>query len=267
MNRLVTASALLLAACTGSGRTEILIEVGSDLFVPDELDRVSISATGPDGRVQSASAALGPGEIPLPRVLGMVHTTGALGPYAVSIRGERDGSVVVQRDAQLTFQAGRTLLYRVDLLRECIDVTCESGQTCALGGCRSIEVAANELTTWNGQPFPQDAAAFDACVPDERCNDVDDDCDGNVDEGFDFTSDELNCGGCAIRCAQPHTSASCVAGQCAIQSCEAPWADCDGMGSNGCETDTSTSLDHCGSCTNACRPPDRACCSSVCGRC
>ncbi len=263
----IAIGALLLAACSGGGRTEILIEVASDLLVPEEIDGVSIGATGPDGRVQSASADLGPGQIPLPRVLAMVHQSGALGPYAVSIRGERQGAVVVERQANLTFQPGRTLVYHVDLVRACVGTTCPTDQTCAVGGCRSVDVAPNELTTWDGQRFPQDAAAFDACVPDERCNAIDDDCDGNVDEGFDFETDEQNCGGCGIQCAQPHTTASCVAGQCAIQSCEAPWADCDSNGTNGCETDTSSSSDHCGSCTTVCRPPDPNCCSGVCGRC
>lgn len=255
----------LLAACSGGGRTEILVEVHSDLLVPEELDRVAITARAPDDRVQPATAELGPGQVPLPRVLGMVHTDGPLGPYHLTVRGERRGATVVTREASVTFVQGRTLVLRVDLLRQCIDATCEAGQTCAVGGCRSIEVGPGELTEWDGRPPPRDAAAFDACVP-ERCNGVDDDCDGETDEGFDLTSDGANCGACGVSCARPNTTASCVDSECVIDACEAPYDDCDGDPGTGCETDTSSSFQHCGACGAPCSPPDRVCNAGVCAR-
>ncbi|TDP76637.1 hypothetical protein [Bradymonas sediminis] len=41
----------------------------------------------------------------------------------------------------------------------------------------------------------------------------------------------------------------------AYESCSANTADCDGNPSNGCETDTGSSLDHCGGCNIACEFP------------
>ncbi len=258
--------ALVLAACNGGSRTQLLVEVHSDLFAPEEVDRVVVEAEAPDGRVQSATAELGPGQLPFPRVLGMVHASGPLGPYLLRVRGEEDGAVVVEREASVSFVEGQTRVLRVDLVRDCIGTECPDGQTCAVGGCRSIEVSPGELAPWDGLPPPTDAAAVDACVS-ERCNGVDDDCDARTDEGFDLTSDDANCGACGVRCDQPHTTASCVSSECVIGACEEPWRDCDGRADNGCEADTSTSTSHCGVCGTSCRPPDPDCCEGTCGRC
>jgi hypothetical protein len=258
-------ASLALLGCTRS-RTQVLVEVHSDLLAPEQIDRIEISARSPENRVQSAFAVLGPGELPLPRVLTMDHTSGALGPYALTVRGEQNDTLVVAREASFTFQPGRTLVMRVDLVRACIGVTCAAGQTCAVGGCRSVEVAPGELSPWNGVPPPVDAAGVDACTT-ERCNGVDDDCDTRTDEGFDLDTDPRHCGACGMSCEQPNTTATCTAGECVVQRCQAPWADCDGNGRNGCETDTSSTPSHCGMCDFACTGPTRDCCDSVCGRC
>ena len=45
----------------------------------------------------------------------------------------------------------------------------------------------------------------------EVCNDADDDCDGELDEGFNLETDAQNCGACAVACAG---SEQCVGGVC-----------------------------------------------------
>ena len=53
------------------------------------------------------------------------------------------------------------------------------------------------------------------CFPrTEICNNVDDDCNGIVDEGFDFATDVLHCGGCGIKCNTQRGDVCCV-GVCA----------------------------------------------------
>ena len=78
----------------------------------------------------------------------------------------------------------------------------------------------------------------------EACGDsVDNDCDGQTDEGFDFTSDPANCGACGYSCAA-HTPFGATATGCAASTCQyvcqANYHDLDsdlGLGDtgNGCE--------------------------------
>jgi hypothetical protein len=116
----------------------------------------------------------------------------------------------------------------------------------------------------------------------ELCNDHDDDCDGNVDEGFDTNTDELHCGGCGRVCAPPNAFAECTGGSCVMGDCAAGYFNLDGNQDNGCEYrctptsdremrcdrrdedcdgnvdedfDLTTDANNCGSCGRNCRVP------------
>ncbi len=97
----------------------------------------------------------------------------------------------------------------------------------------------------------------DACVAasTETCNNADDDCDGRVDEDFDFTSDLLNCGSCGTACSTDGTPALCMDGTCHV-SCYLGRADCDTNPLNGCEADLSSPAT-CGTCMTECGGSDR----------
>ena len=63
-----------------------------------------------------------------------------------------------------------------------------------------------------------------------------------------------HCGGCGMACPEPARAArTCAAGRCGF-TCEANYADCDGMAANGCEANLQTSAQHCGACGRACAP-------------
>ncbi len=68
----------------------------------------------------------------------------------------------------------------------------------------------------------------------EVCNDVDDDCDGPVDEPFDKQNDPRFCGGCTP-CNLPHAIAGCTAGLCNVATCQPGFVDQDRLPGNGCE--------------------------------
>ena len=61
-------------------------------------------------------------------------------------------------------------------------------------------------------------------------------CNGDWLDGCELpVVDDANCGECGMPCAAgPNSTGSCNAGICE-QSCVAPWANCDGDWSNGCE--------------------------------
>ncbi len=80
------------------------------------------------------------------------------------------------------------------------------------------------------------------------------DCDHDPSNGCeaDTATDPAHCGACEVACSISNGTPACVASACAVASCAAPFADCDGEVSNGCETDTSSDASHCGGCGKRC---------------
>ncbi len=85
----------------------------------------------------------------------------------------------------------------------------------------------------------------------ERCNGVDDDCDGVLDEGANAwctmraraTGDTDALGSCGINAG---------IARCVVSACGELRADCDGLLGNGCEVDLGTDSTNCGRCGVAC---------------
>jgi hypothetical protein len=113
----------------------------------------------------------------------------------------------------------------------------------------------------------------------EVCDEIDNNCDGLVDEGFDTMRDPLHCGRCGFACVVDHALPGCDAGVCVIENCEPGYVDLDQDPRNGCELpctpsndgveicdtvdnncdgrvdenfDLSSDLEHCGDCNTAC---------------
>lgn len=61
----------------------------------------------------------------------------------------------------------------------------------------------------------------------EICDNKDNDCNGQVDDGFDFDTDAANCGGCGNICTDtlPHAISKCEGGQCVFDECEPGYRD------------------------------------------
>ena len=51
----------------------------------------------------------------------------------------------------------------------------------------------------------------------EVCNEQDDNCDGQVDEGFDLSSDPAHCGSCGVACG---AGSFCAQGHCRESTCD-----------------------------------------------
>ncbi|MFO0686152.1 MAG: MopE-related protein [Sandaracinus sp.] len=103
-------------------------------------------------------------------------------------------------------------------------------------GCTVASFAASA-----GGDCADDDDAIHPRVPD-RCNGVDDDCDGNVDE-----NGTVLCG--------THLDTStveCIAGRCVTTGCSGTTIDCNEDGADGCEVDVCGDPSHCGSCARDC---------------
>ncbi len=86
------------------------------------------------------------------------------------------------------------------------------------------------------------------------------DCDGDLATGCetDVSTSLTDCGACDQACSPAGGTGMCAAGACQIATCNAPLDDCDNNPGNGCETNTLTSLAHCGMCGVACSFPNAA---------
>jgi hypothetical protein len=78
-------------------------------------------------------------------------------------------------------------------------------------------------------------------------------CDGSVTNGCEtnLQSSMMHCGACGMACQGANATGACMAGRCML-TCNAGFADCDGMAANGCEVDLNASTMHCGRCGMAC---------------
>lgn len=129
--------------------------------------------------------------------------------------------------------------------------------TCGVGACRRT---VNTCTD----------GGIAMCAPGapitELCNNIDDDCDGNVDNGFPIDNDVNNCGGCGVVCNLPNATPTCSNRTCRVQTCNAGFANCDGLDPNGCEVETASNAMNCGGCGMSCTRPNSVatCVNSAC---
>ena len=118
------------------------------------------------------------------------------------------------------------------------------------------------LTTDEGVDAVSFFIVASPCVidPPERCDGVDNDCNGTIDDP-----------GAASSCALANATAACVAGFCAVDFCDGGYVDCDTTAANGCEfaaSDFDTDVSNCGGCGIICPTPQNTtaeCTASVCG--
>jgi hypothetical protein len=104
----------------------------------------------------------------------------------------------------------------------------------------------------------------------ESCNSQDDDCDGQIDEGFDISSDAANCGVCGKACSSAELccGGTCLAmtaasaSGCPACSSENPCTDAASCCGGACR-DMLRDRRHCGSCGHSCEQGER-CCAGTC---
>lgn len=78
----------------------------------------------------------------------------------------------------------------------------------------------------------------------------------------DVQTSASNCGRCGAVCSTAHGAAKCGAGVCSI-ACSSGYGDCNKDTADGCESDLSSEVNHCGKCTTVCMADNAA---SVCDR-
>jgi hypothetical protein len=138
----------------------------------------------------------------------------------------------------------------------CRDVTADV-QNC--GACGNVCTAQNAVSTCT------EATCGFTCNPGFM------DCDGLASDGCEtnVSNNPSDCGNCNVACSVANGTPGCTGGNCVIFSCNPPFGNCNGSYADGCETNTSNTVSHCGACGNVCpgfgqSTADVACSASSC---
>ena len=140
---------------------------------------------------------------------------------------------------------------------------CAAPRMCCDGIC--IDPRTDILHCGGCSPCPTGPSSTPTCmggVCDLACTIGFEDCDGMAGTGCEANLSSLStCRSCSA-CAMPaNGTAMCGVAGCEY-ACTAPFEDCD-TSTPDCESDLSTSGDHCGRCGNSCAP-GRTCSASSC---
>jgi hypothetical protein len=137
---------------------------------------------------------------------------------------------------------------------------CDGASACCSAACVDTQSDAAHCGSCDPCPLVPNGApacALGACGV-GACADGFADCDGEAADGCEseLASDADNCGGCGAPCPEvAHGTRSCQAGGCGIGACDPGFGDCDPSPGDGCETDLTSSVLHCGGCEQPCLPP------------
>lgn len=140
--------------------------------------------------------------------------------------------------------------------------SCEAGE-CVMGYCYPGHYDENG--------DPHDGCEYNCTMTNggiEACDGRDNNCNGEVDETFDLTSDPHNCGSCGTTCRFLNGVGDCVSSVCELTGCMGGFRDLDGIATNGCEcriqmSEDATGLTPCTQGVDTCAPgeecadPDR----------
>ena len=140
---------LAVGGCKGNQRTELVVQVDSNLVVRAELDKVELTVTA-NGKTQYVPCSL-ISDCKLPWDVGVVEATAGTGSIEIIANGYLNGSAIVNETAVLSFVEGQSMLLKLFLAAECRDNPCaaDTTKTCTTGGtCVPVTRTPSDLTPY-----------------------------------------------------------------------------------------------------------------------
>ncbi|MEZ4251918.1 MAG: hypothetical protein R3B99_27210 [Polyangiales bacterium] len=191
-----------LVACAPT-RTEIVLEIGSPLRAPDEIDTLVISPFDDpsERRVLPLDART------LPATVVLLPEGDDLGPHRVIVEATASGRRVVGTELEVRFERGRSIVLPVSLESSCTDVRCGVNETCRRGECSGGAGVERDA----GVSLPEDASP--GSDGGSRDAGAAEDAGGERDAGSDAGAPEVDAGTDAgDMCACRGSRCECLAG-------------------------------------------------------
>ncbi len=126
------------------------------------------------------------------------------------------------------------------------NLECQGG-TCCSGVCRDLQTDRNHCGTCGTvcrNEHGGTSCVAGVCRP--TCDTAWGDCDGSRSSGCETSlRTTTDCGKCKAACVRTDGTATCETGACALDRCDAGFANCDATEANGCELDLSRTPNTC----------------------
>lgn len=147
---------LFLAASCGTPVTQLVVLVGTDMAVPDEVAAIRVRTLRADTDVQeelSSRTISLTAESALPMALAVEpDDLMDIGRVIIEVEAQSPtGLRIVARRATTEFVEGDQLAVPLFLRATCRRVLCPSGSTCGEMGCTSQEVPVSSLEPYRGE--------------------------------------------------------------------------------------------------------------------
>jgi hypothetical protein len=223
---------LLLAGCQDRPPHEFVQTVTPiDASMPDVTTGTGGTINPAGGHSGGTGGTIGGGGATGSGGTGVCVPTGPETCGDIGIDNNCDGNANDVDPSQLTDLANCGACFNLCNQANADNIQCLADPASGVVGCQFTCLAGFKDANAN----PTDGCECQISSAIEVCNGKDDNCNNVVDEGFDLTTDTLNCGRCGVTCSYPFARAACNAGVCAMGTCLAGFFDANGSDADGCE--------------------------------